>query len=147
MFALALLDLWTIFALAQAKAKIAGGLTLALHSAVSELFIQPLHNQPFELPASSYSFKHCVFYPATSTDPFETIETEMQKNSAMSITGLETKTVKEETSLNGEWGHLLQPTGEAWFLDEAAAVETINIHGKIFRLHTECINSDSNSKI
>lgn len=66
---------------------------MALHSAVSELFNHgSLHNQPFELPASSYSsFKHCVFYLATSTDPFETIEIEMQKNSAMSITGLETK--------------------------------------------------------
>lgn len=63
----------------------------------------------------------------------------MQKNAAMSITGLETKRVKGETSLKGDWGWgcLLQPRGEERLSDEAAAKQSAtHTHGKIYYLNS-----------
>lgn len=118
----------------------------SLHSAAGELFN---HGMVYTakllrslLPLTPPPLSAVCFIHQRQHNPFETIATEMQKNAAMSITGLETKTVQRETLCErGPWPVLLQPNGEQsrpGFLDEAAAEESRIKH---FRLDHECTQS------
>lgn len=121
----------------MAKAKIAGSLTPGHHSAASELFNHgTVYTASLLSSLLSLTATCCLIQQHQHID-LKLIRKKCKNSETVSITGLETKTVKGESFLKG-----VRPFIAASRRGISAAEETINTHGKILALQPECIVSE-----